>query len=286
MAADSPRVTPSRLRPLAPSSNAGHPLPLPAQFPALHHTHLLLLTLLLSLSCPLLAHEPISTRLTWQNEIRPIFEQRCLACHHAGASLPLASYAQARPWAVAIKEMVLARTMPPWPAVKGFGGPFAHDPTLSTEEIRRITDWVLGGAPEKPAPTSNPPTSINPPAATPATTSQPRTPPPSPRPLQGPPRPSLATLRQQTARPGTPLPAGQLWAIALPAPPRNPPRNPLRPAQPVKLFLDHQPLVWVEPALLTPSAPRLLWLASPLTLRPTSRLAGTGTVILHYRPLP
>lgn len=61
--------------------------------------------------------------------------------------MPLVKFEQARPWAVAIKEEVLNRQMPPWNAVKGFGE-FKHDPSLTQEEISRIADWVEGGAPE------------------------------------------------------------------------------------------------------------------------------------------
>ena len=61
--------------------------------------------------------------------------------------MPLLTYAQARPWAKAMKEEVLARRMPPWGAVKGFGA-FRNDPSLTQEEIDRIAQWVEGGAPE------------------------------------------------------------------------------------------------------------------------------------------
>jgi hypothetical protein len=59
----------------------------------------------------------------------------------------LMTYQDARPWAVAIKEEVLARRMPPWGAVKGFGD-FREDQALTQEQIEVITDWVEGGVPE------------------------------------------------------------------------------------------------------------------------------------------
>ena len=61
--------------------------------------------------------------------------------------MSLVKFDEARPWAVAIKEEVLNRRMPPWNAVKGFGE-FKDDPSLTQEEISRIADWVEGGAPE------------------------------------------------------------------------------------------------------------------------------------------
>ena len=57
------------------------------------------------------------------------------------------NYESARPWAKAIKEEVLNRTMPPWGAVKGFGD-FRDDTSLTQDEITRIAEWVEGGAPE------------------------------------------------------------------------------------------------------------------------------------------
>lgn len=57
------------------------------------------------------------------------------------------TFAEARPWAVAIKEEVLSRRMPPWGAVKGFGE-FRNDQGLTQEQIGLITAWVEGGVPE------------------------------------------------------------------------------------------------------------------------------------------
>jgi hypothetical protein len=57
------------------------------------------------------------------------------------------NYDEARPWAKAIKEEVLARRMPPWNAVKGFGE-FKDDVGLTQEQIEIVADWVEGGAPE------------------------------------------------------------------------------------------------------------------------------------------
>ena len=61
--------------------------------------------------------------------------------------MPLTTWSQARPWAKAIKEEVLARRMPPWNAVRGYGA-FANDPSLSAFEIDLIAAWADGGAPK------------------------------------------------------------------------------------------------------------------------------------------
>jgi hypothetical protein len=95
------------------------------------------------------AHDRITTRVTWDREIAPIFDARCLGCHRPGgkSTIPLTNYQQARPWAVAIKEEVLTRRMPKWNAARGYGD-FANDPSLSPFEIALVTAWVDGGAPE------------------------------------------------------------------------------------------------------------------------------------------
>ncbi|MGH9657760.1 MAG: hypothetical protein ACRD96_04390 [Bryobacteraceae bacterium] len=93
------------------------------------------------------AHEPITTKLTWTQEISRIVYKRCLACHRTGAAVALQNYDEARPWAKAIRDEVLERRMPPWGAVKGFGE-FAGDPSLTQPEIEMIVNWVEGGAPK------------------------------------------------------------------------------------------------------------------------------------------
>lgn len=107
------------------------------------------ISLLWITSLRLLAHDPITTPLTWSKEISRILEKRCLGCHQPGGKAPfsLTTYEDARPWAVAIREEVSNRTMPPWNAVKGFSA-FRNEMALTQEEIQTITDWVNGGAPE------------------------------------------------------------------------------------------------------------------------------------------
>ncbi|HEY7306958.1 MAG TPA: cytochrome c, partial [Bryobacteraceae bacterium] len=93
------------------------------------------------------AHDIITTNLTYTRDISRILARRCVACHGEAASIPLTRYEEVRPWAVAIKEQVLSRAMPPWGAVKGFGD-LEPDHALSQEEIMIIAAWVIGGAPQ------------------------------------------------------------------------------------------------------------------------------------------
>jgi hypothetical protein len=94
------------------------------------------------------AHDIITTPITFSREISRLVYSRCASCHReGGTAFSLLTYAEARPWAKAIKEEVLERRMPPWGAVKGFGE-FRNDQGLTQEQIELIAEWVEGGAPE------------------------------------------------------------------------------------------------------------------------------------------
>jgi hypothetical protein len=94
------------------------------------------------------AHDVITTPITFSREISRLVYSRCANCHHPGGSaFSLLTYAEARPWAAAVKEEVLERRMPPWGAVKGFGE-FRDESGLTQEQIGLIAEWVEGGAPE------------------------------------------------------------------------------------------------------------------------------------------
>lgn len=93
-------------------------------------------------------HNPITTTVLFNREIATLFQQKCLQCHTAdGMAMPLTTYEEARPWAVAIKEEILERRMPPWPAERGYGE-FANDLGLTSREREFLVSWTDGGAPK------------------------------------------------------------------------------------------------------------------------------------------
>jgi hypothetical protein len=93
-------------------------------------------------------HDIITTPITWDREISRIVFSHCASCHRSGGmAFSLMTYKEARPWAEAIKEEVLARTMPPWGAVKGFAD-YRNDQALTPEQLELITSWADGGVPE------------------------------------------------------------------------------------------------------------------------------------------
>jgi len=94
------------------------------------------------------AHDIITTPITWDREVSRIVYERCASCHHTGgAAFSLMTYADARPWAVDIKEEVLGHLMPPWGAVKGFAD-YRNDQGLTPEQVELIVKWADGGVPE------------------------------------------------------------------------------------------------------------------------------------------
>jgi hypothetical protein len=125
------------------------------------------LALLVVMAAPALAHDPITTNLTWTQEISRIVYKHCASCHRdRGTAMSLMTYEEARPWAKAIRDEILARRMPPWDAVKGVGD-FRDDASLSQPEIDMLVSWVEGGAPEGNAIYLPPPPPLDPPPAEP-----------------------------------------------------------------------------------------------------------------------
>jgi hypothetical protein len=103
-----------------------------------------------TLAIPALAGAQTSAP-TFSKDVAPILQRSCMNCHREGELAPMAltTYQQARPWARAIKNRVVAREMPPFHVDKSIGiTKFKSDPSLSDEEIDTIVRWVDGGAPQ------------------------------------------------------------------------------------------------------------------------------------------
>jgi hypothetical protein len=93
------------------------------------------------------ADDPVSSLVRYNREIVRIFEHKCVSCHNeGGVGMPLETYADLRPWTRSIREEILERRMPPWPAVVGVR-PLVNEMTLTTREIAIITSWIDGGTP-------------------------------------------------------------------------------------------------------------------------------------------
>jgi hypothetical protein len=95
---------------------------------------------------------------TFNRDVLPILQQRCQTCHRPGqiAPMSLLTYADARPWARAIKVAVSNKKMPPWFADPQYGH-FRNDAGLSQGDIETIAAWVDGGSLEGDAKDAPPP---------------------------------------------------------------------------------------------------------------------------------
>ena len=86
---------------------------------------------------------------TFARDVAPILYENCVACHRPNhlAPMSLISYDDARPWARAVKNKVVAKEMPPWGADSSVRA-YKNDASLTQAEIDTIVAWVDGGAPE------------------------------------------------------------------------------------------------------------------------------------------
>jgi len=86
----------------------------------------------------------------YHGDVRPILARRCVGCHQVGeiGPMPLGTYAQARPWAKAIRQAVAQGTMPPWHADPAMSVRFHNERSLTAAEKKTILEWVDGGAAE------------------------------------------------------------------------------------------------------------------------------------------
>jgi hypothetical protein len=95
------------------------------------------------------ASKPDMPKVTFTKDVAPILFKNCVECHRPGEIGPMSllSYQEVRPWAKAIRERVVERSMPPWSADPKIGK-WANDPSLSPKEIDTIVTWVNAGAPK------------------------------------------------------------------------------------------------------------------------------------------
>jgi hypothetical protein len=218
----------------------------------------------------LLAHDPISTKVTWEREIGPIVQARCVSCHSPGgrAPMPLTTYEEARPWARAIREEVLTRRMPMWHVVRGYGD-FSNDPSLSPFEVALFAAWADGGAPAKAPDLKVGPTrgglSTTPPAVLPAGPTVGRTF-----------RSGVSVIRARPAVRSTDvactaraLPTGRLVGV----------KPVLREGADLRVTVTHadgtqEPLLWVRG--FDPAFADTYWLRTPMELTRATRVAMDG----------
>ncbi|MFN7926398.1 MAG: cytochrome c [Blastocatellia bacterium] len=86
---------------------------------------------------------------TFTKDVAPILFKNCTGCHRPGEIGPMSfqNYKEVRPWAKAIREQVVNRTMPPWHADPHVGQ-WENDKRLAQKDIDTIVSWIDGGAKE------------------------------------------------------------------------------------------------------------------------------------------
>ena len=106
-----------------------------------------LLLLCMAVCVTALAHETLTTTVLFDREIVRILDKHCVMCHvENGPSFPLATYEQTWLQGRKIRADVIARHMPPWAAVPGYGQ-FLNDNSLTLRETQFIVSWVEGLGP-------------------------------------------------------------------------------------------------------------------------------------------
>ncbi len=93
------------------------------------------------------AHETLTTTVLFDREIVRILNKHCVMCHvENGPSLPLSTYEQTWLQGRKVRAEVIARHMPPWAAVPGYGQ-FANENNLTLRETQFMVSWVEGLGP-------------------------------------------------------------------------------------------------------------------------------------------
>ncbi len=86
--------------------------------------------------------------ISYSQQIAPIVEKNCTACHRPGTAAPfsLTSYDDLAANAAMIAEVVEQRRMPPWYASPGIGK-FSNNRTMAAADRKLLLAWAQAGAP-------------------------------------------------------------------------------------------------------------------------------------------
>lgn len=105
----------------------------------------------------LITFEPSGTQgdhpVSYTREIAPMLEAKCVSCHSPGNIAPfsMSSYKKVHGRADMIREVLVARRMPPWGADPRYGH-FKNDRSLSLAQQKTLLRWIDEGAPQDDGP--------------------------------------------------------------------------------------------------------------------------------------
>ena len=86
--------------------------------------------------------------ISYSEDIAPMLEENCVACHRPGGIGPwaMSDYNMVRGFSLMIREVVRTQRMPPWHADPAVGH-FSNDRSLSAEQTQTLVHWIEAGAP-------------------------------------------------------------------------------------------------------------------------------------------
>jgi hypothetical protein len=94
-----------------------------------------------------LSHVTTTNTVLFDREIVSVLDAHCVACHAPGGiASSMETYEETWLGRVPVLREVLARHMPPWAAVPGYGK-FSNDNSLTLRETQFIVSWVEGLGP-------------------------------------------------------------------------------------------------------------------------------------------
>jgi hypothetical protein len=96
---------------------------------------------------------PGARPVSYVNEIAPMLQTKCVGCHSPGNIAPfaLSSYQKVKGRAEMIREVLVARRMPPWDADPRYGH-FKNDRSLTLAQQKTLLRWIDEGAPRDDGP--------------------------------------------------------------------------------------------------------------------------------------
>lgn len=103
-----------------------------------------LLTLAMGLGLSVFSQNP-----NWAEHVAPIIYNNCTKCHNSNGigPMPFETYQNAVDFSASIKVAVMTKKMPPWPPDENYRT-YAHQRSLTPQQIQTIQDWVDGGTPQ------------------------------------------------------------------------------------------------------------------------------------------
>lgn len=96
--------------------------------------------------CPI-AFEAQPDLISYQKDIVPIVEERCIGCHHENGIAPwaMSSHAMLQGWAPMMREVVMTKRMPPGQIDPQYGK-FEGVNEITNTEQRLLVEWINRGA--------------------------------------------------------------------------------------------------------------------------------------------